>query len=177
MKKMFNDNIKLVFKVYNEKMVHRTNAEEMKEDLIQIGCMALWRACINYDPERGTTFSTYAYSSIYKSMCCALVRENRKRNQTISLSETITSKSEDCEITYEEVIASSVNVAFEVEIEDIVKRLSKKMGSNTERVIEMLRKGYTQKQIAKELNLSRSSVNKIVKKFREELKNTLFFED
>ncbi|MCJ7702579.1 MAG: sigma-70 family RNA polymerase sigma factor [Anaerolineales bacterium] len=31
------------------------------EDLVQEGRLALWQAVLNYDPQRGTTFSTYAW--------------------------------------------------------------------------------------------------------------------
>lgn len=177
MKKLFESNIKLVYKVFHEKIEKRIDNQSMKDDLIQIGMLSLWKCCLKYDPSRGVQFSTYAYNAIQKSMMCALVREKRKTAILVSLSKPIQSDSDDCSIVYEDVIASSVNIVSEVEINDMVEQISKTINSNAEKVISMIREGHTQVDIAKELNITRASVGKILKKFRKSLKNTLFFED
>jgi RNA polymerase primary sigma factor len=35
------------------------------QDLVQEGRIAMWRSILNYDPERGYAFSTYAWAAIY----------------------------------------------------------------------------------------------------------------
>lgn len=177
MKELFNNNTNLVYKVFHEKIKAKLENASMEDDLIQIGLMTLWKCCIKYDPERGVQFSTYAYNAIYKSMMCAMVREKRKTAFIISLNKQVNSEVEECPITYEDIIASPVNVASQVEIDDIVKQIAKTLGKNSEKVVEMIREGHSQVDIAKELDITRAYVCKILKRFRKKLKNTLFFED
>lgn len=177
LKNLFNSNTKLVYKVYHEKIAGRNNAETLKDDLIQIGFLTLWKCCVKYNPEKGTQFSTYAYNSIRKSMVCSLVRENKKTAYLISINKSVNSQKDDCSITYEDIIASAVNVASEVEIDDMLKRISRTLGENAEKVICMIKEGHTQVDIANELNLTRAYVGKLLKNFRKKLKNTLFFEE
>lgn len=177
MKKMFNENTKLVYEVYSKKIAGRKNADIMKDDLIQIGMLSLWKSCTWYDPEKGVKFSTYAFNSIYKSMLCALVRETKRTALLVSMNKQVKSKTENSVITYEDVIASSVSVASEVEIDCLVKQITDAIGNNSNKVIDMIRKGYTQVDIAKEMSTTRAEVSSILKKFRKKLKNTLFFEE
>ena len=177
LKKMFNDNINIVYKVFHDKIEPRMNDKSMKEDLLQIGMLSLWKCCINYDPERNVQFSTYAFNAIRKSMMCSLMRETQKTAILVSMSKQVNSEAEECPITYEDVIASHVNVASQVEVDALVKQLTDEIGKNSDKVISMLREGYTQTAIAEEINMSRSNVSKILKRFRKMLKNTLFFEE
>lgn len=174
MKELFESNIKLVYTVFHEKIESRVTNESMKEDLIQIGMLSLWKCCMRFDPSRGVQFSTYAYNAIRKSMLCALVRENRKTAILVSLNKPV---NDDNSIVYEDVIASSVNIVSEVEINDMVEQISKTINDNAEKVISMIREGHTQTDIAQELNITRASVGKILKKFRKSLKNTLLFDE
>lgn len=175
-KTLFNNNTKLVYKVFNEKLYSKNNVENRKEDILQVGFLTLWKCCINYNPEKGTQFSTYAYNAIYKSMVCSLVRENRKTAYLVSLNDKIKAE-KDCDLTYEDIIASAVNIESEVEINDILKQISTQLGKNSEKIIDMIKRGHTQVDIAKELNVTRAYVGKLLKQIREKVKNTLFFEE
>ena len=174
MKKMFSDNIALVYKVFHEKIEDHVKNESMKEDLIQVGMLALWRCCEKYDPERGTKFSTYAYESIRKSMTCLLVREVKKTSQTVSFSEPVKS---DCTITYEDVVTSNEDIYHRIEVFEIIQGVYSKLPQKEQKIIEMILKEYTQTEIAEKFKMSKSNVGKIVKKFRNKVKNTLFLED
>ena len=176
LKKMFDENTRLVYSVFNEHLRGRPNADRMREDLLQIGMLSLWKCCTRFDPKKGVAFSTYAYNSIRKSMVCALVREGKKTACVVSIHKPVGDK-EDGSITYEDVVASSVDVASEVEIDDLANQISQELGNNAKKVISMLRQGHTQVDIAKEMAMTRSSVSNILKKFREKVKNTLFFEN
>ena len=175
--KMFKDNIKLVYKVFHEKIDGRFVNQSMEEDLIQIGMVALWKCCLRFNPDLGVQFSTYAYNAIQKSMMCVSIRENKKASIFVSLSQPIQDDFEECSLTFEEVIASSVDIGAETEINSVVDQLSTGINSTAQKVIALLREGYSQIDIARELHITRSAVGKIVKKFRQSLKNTLLFED
>lgn len=172
-KELFNSNTKLVYKVYYDRMLGKPLAEEMEDDLIQIGMMSLWRCCHRYDESRGIAFSTYAYNAIRKSMMCALVREGKKAECLVSMSKQVKVDG-DSVITYEDTIASSVNVASEVEINAMIEQVTQELGNNSKKIIEMIREGHTQVDVARELKITRAKVGKILKKFRKKIKDTLF---
>ena len=49
------------------------------DDLLQEGRIALWRAIYRFDVERGTTFSTYAWTIIERQVWQAIGQEERRR--------------------------------------------------------------------------------------------------
>lgn len=177
MKEMFNQNVNLVYKVFHDKIEKNLDNPSMRDDLIQIGLLSLWKCCANYDPSKGVLFSTYAYNSIKNSMSCAMYRERKKTALLVSLSKSVQEGDEEGSITYEDVIASPVNIASELEIDDLVEEISAELGNNAAKIVDMVRKGHTQVSIAKELNMTRSTVHAILNKFREKLKNTLFLDE
>lgn len=177
MNKMFDSNINLVYKVFHEKIESHVVNHSMKDDLIQIGMLALWKCCLHFNPDLGVQFSTYAYTAIRKSMMCAVVRENKKTAVLVSLEKPIQENAEEGEITYEDTISCGVDIAKEVELNSVTEDISRGISGDAEMVINMVRQGHTQLDIAKELNMTRSRVGKIVKKFRKELKNTLLFDE
>lgn len=175
--KMFKDNIKLVYKVFHEKIDGRFVNQSLEEDLIQIGMFTLWKCCLKFNPDLGVQFSTYAYSAIQKSMMCASIRENKRASTLVSLNKPIQDDSGECSLTFEEILAASVDIGAEIEINSVVDEISAGINERAQKVISLMREGYSQVDIAKELNITRSAVGKIVKKFRQSLKNTLLFED
>lgn len=49
-----------------------------RADLLQVGQIALWRAILRYDPDRGVAFSTYAWTAIRRSTRRMAGRWNRR---------------------------------------------------------------------------------------------------
>jgi RNA polymerase primary sigma factor len=54
------------------------------DEALQAGRTGLWRAILKYDPERGTAFSTYAWTAIMHSVWAA-VKEARKEEEETTL--------------------------------------------------------------------------------------------
>lgn len=48
-----------------------------RDDLLQVGQIALWRAILRFDPDRGVAFSTYAWTAISRYTRRMTVRWNR----------------------------------------------------------------------------------------------------
>lgn len=48
------------------------------DDLLQVGQIALWRAIVRFDPDRGVAFSTYAWTAIRRYTRRMAVRWNRR---------------------------------------------------------------------------------------------------
>lgn len=49
------------------------------DDLLQAGRIGLWRAICGFDPERGTAFSTYAWTIIKRQVWRVVAQEERRR--------------------------------------------------------------------------------------------------
>lgn len=172
-KDLFESNINLVYKVYHDRMKQKSGAELLEEDLIQTGMISLWKACLKFDESRGVKFCTYAYASIYKSMLCLLVRENKKNSSPVSLfSPTMTVDGKES-YTHEEVIPCYKYTVNEFELEKVIQDVSSELSKNSQKVIDLIRKGNTQQEIAEQLGMTQSNVSKILKRFRKNLKNTL----
>jgi len=60
------------------------------DEALQAGRTGLWRAILGYDPERGTTFSTYAWTAIMRSVWAAVKKSGKRERETaISLLTTL----------------------------------------------------------------------------------------
>ena len=60
------------------------------DEALQAGRIGLWRAILGYDPKRGTTFSTYAWTAIMRSVWAAVKQtEKQKGKMSVPLSTTL----------------------------------------------------------------------------------------
>jgi RNA polymerase sigma factor (sigma-70 family) len=56
------------------------------DEALQAGRTGLWHAILGYDPERGTTFSTYAWPAIMRSVWGAVKKSGKQEGETLPLS-------------------------------------------------------------------------------------------
>ncbi len=52
------------------------------DEALQAGRTGLWRAILGYDPEHGTTFSTYAWTAIMRSVWVAVKKVKKREGET-----------------------------------------------------------------------------------------------
>ncbi len=148
------------------------NCEEDPDDLISIGTIGLIKAISTFDPNRTSKLSTYAARCIDNELLMML-RARKKRSREVSLYDPIGTDREGNEISLLDVIESPpVDV-----VEDCFKRDSishllahiKSSLSSKEYQVICSRYGLnglnslTQREIAKELSISRSYVSRIEK--------------
>ena len=53
------------------------------DEALQAGRTGLWRAILGYNPERGTTFSTYAWIAIMRSVWAAVKKKGKQEEETV----------------------------------------------------------------------------------------------
>ncbi len=53
------------------------------DEALQAGRSGLWRAILGYDPERGTTFATYAWIAIMRSVWAAVKKSGKQEGETV----------------------------------------------------------------------------------------------
>lgn len=90
------DNKKLVYFVIN-KFFPDLNEDE---DIIQVGMIGLWKACINYEEQR-SNFSTYATACILNEIRMELRNraKEKKKGVMISLDERVVNQEDDHDMT------------------------------------------------------------------------------
>lgn len=172
---LFNENKNLVYDIYNTHLKNMEYNKRLKEDAIQEGLIALWKSCLNYNPEKGAKFSTYAYNSILKAMKCFCVRQYKKAVCLVSLEAPLTEN--DSSVSFEDILPCNTDLLAQIEIDTVFNQLFSTLDEQSKDIVTYLKQGYSKKEIAELVQESQGKITNILRKFRKALKNTLFFED
>lgn len=173
--KLIEHNLRLVahiVKKYN--MVDKET-----DDLISIGTIGLIKAIDTFDDEKGIRLATYASRCIDNELLMML-RSGKRLSKEVYLYDPIGSDREGNEINLLDIIEEAeVDIVESIVLEDDIKKLYSLIGRVlTEREREIIslryglknRKEVTQREIAKELGISRSYVSRIEKKALKKLR-------
>lgn len=155
-----------------------------QDDLISIGTIGLIKGVDTFSNSHGTKITTYCARCIENEILMYF-RSNSKNSKNISINESIGYDKEGNEITILDILKlPSPDFIDEIDKKDNIKLLSNYIGILTKREKEILTKRYglnnndeqTQKEIAKDMGISRSYVSRIEKRaltkiLREFIKN------
>lgn len=145
---------------------------EMTDDLISIGTIGLMKALDTYRPDKGTRLATYACRCVENEILMFL-RSNKKNRSEVSLYETVGVDKEGNEIILLDILGTHNEIVAElVENKLELQRLMEMITSlpDRERKVLEMRFGLTpagirtQREIARELQISRSYVSRIEKR-------------
>lgn len=158
------------------------NVEEDMDDMISIGTIGLIKAIGTFKEDRGSKLATYAARCIDNELLMYL-RSKRKTTREISLYEPIGTDKEGNQIHLVDIMENTEpDVVEQMEREKNVKKLYALMPqilNEREQIILKLRYGLggrnpvTQREIAKQLQISRSYVSRIEKKALGKLRKSL----
>lgn len=146
--------------------------DENIDDLISIGTIGLVKAVDTYSLDKSVKLATYAAKCIENEILMVL-RSNKKHSKNVSLFEPIGIDKDGLEVQLLEVIPSSDELVIdEVIHNEKLSALSNYLNVLDEREMKIitLRYGlnntteYTQKEISKMYNISRSYVSRIEKR-------------
>ena len=155
------------------------------DDLISIGTIGLIKGIDTYKENKSTKITTYAARCIQNEILM-FFRSNRKNQNNVSINDSIGYDKEGNEINLIDVLKCDDNpdMADIIHKDNNLKLLNKYLDVLSKREREIIIKRYglfmqdekTQKEIAKELNISRSYVSRIEKRaltkiLREYIKN------
>ena len=148
------------------------NIETDIEDLLSIGTVGLIKAVMTYDANKGSRLATYAARCIDNELLM-FMRARKKVLREVSLYEPIGTDKEGNEINLIDIMETEDNsVIDEIEKKENIKKLYnliEKCLSDWEKYIITARYGMnnqselTQREIAKELGISRTYVSRIEK--------------
>lgn len=154
--------------------------EENPEDLISIGTIGLIKAITTFNPGKNSKLGTYAARCIENEILMML-RTRKKISKEVSLYEPIGTDREGNEIQlYDIMEAGDTDIQSKIALKDDIMLLYDKLESvlsPRERLVLKMRYGlynqeeYTQREIAKQLGISRSYVSRIEKSAIEKLRD------
>ncbi|ETT65397.1 sporulation sigma factor SigK [Paenibacillus sp. FSL R7-277] len=149
------------------------NTGEDMEDLISIGTIGLIKAIESYRPNKGTKLATFAARCIENEILMHL-RSLKKTRKDVSLHDPIGTDKEGNEITLIDILGSEADdVIKEVDLKIEKSKIYRNLNILDDREKEVVvgRFGLdtggeerTQREIAKELGISRSYVSRIEKR-------------
>ncbi|MRX71347.1 RNA polymerase sporulation sigma factor SigK [Bacillus lacus] len=148
------------------------NTGEDSEDLISIGTIGLIKAIESYSQGKGTKLATYAARCIENEILMHL-RALKKTKKDVSLHDPIGQDKEGNEISLIDVLKSeNDDVIDTIQLNMELEKVKKFIGILDDREKEVivgrfgldLKKEKTQREIAKELGISRSYVSRIEKR-------------
>lgn len=155
------------------------NLEEDPEDLISIGTIGLIKAVVTFNPDKGNRLAAYASRCIENEILMHL-RSKKKASKEISLYEPIGTDREGNEIRLYDIIESDDDdVSEKIYLKENVQKLYENVEnllSSREKLVLKMRYGlyngeeYTQREIARQLGISRSYVSRIEKSAVEKLR-------
>ena len=154
------------------------------DDLISIGTIGLIKGVDSFSFKYKTRLTTYCARCIENEILM-FFRSNKKNNKNISIDEPIGFDKEGNAITFLDILKTpNPDFALDIHTKDNIKLLKKYFDVLSSREKEIIIKRYglngedevTQKEIAKELGISRSYVSRIEKRaltkmLREFIKN------
>ncbi len=158
------------------------NTGEDSEDLISIGTIGLIKAIESFQPDKGTKLATYAARCVENEILMHL-RSLKKTKKDVSLHDPIGTDKEGNEITLIDVLGTEANevldkVQFKIEKSKIYEHLHVLEDREKEVIIGRFgltdEQERTQREIAKNLGISRSYVSRIEKRALMKLFNEFY---
>ena len=153
--------------------------DEDPEDLISIGTIGLIKAVVTFNADKGNRLAAYASKCIENEILMYL-RSKKKSNKEVSLYEPIGTDREGNEIKLYDIIETGEeDVSEKIYLRENIQKLYEKVESelsDRERLVLKMRYGlysgeeYTQREIARQLGISRSYVSRIEKSAVEKLR-------
>lgn len=151
------------------------------DDLMSIGTIGLIKAVDSFDCKNGARFATYASKCVQNEILMYFRSQNKLQNE-VSINEAIDMDKDGNPLTYIDIVSTEDTIA-----EDIYKKvyfkkalevINSKLTKREQQIISMRygldqTRSKTQREIAKELGISRSYVSRIEKAALLKIKENL----
>ena len=150
------------------------NSGEELDDLISIGTIGLIKAIDTFNVDKGIRLATYASKCIENEILMN-IRSNKKNKMQVSLQDPIGVDKEGNAISLIDILGTDEDyVVDKVELKMKISKLYEKIEKVLTERYGLTPSGYkTQREIAQQLDISRSYVSRIEKKALKKLKREL----
>ncbi|MDO4617635.1 MAG: sigma-70 family RNA polymerase sigma factor [Lachnospiraceae bacterium] len=137
------------------------------EDLLQEGMMGLFKAILEFDPEKGASFPTFASLCISRQMLSAIEASQRKKHQPLNSSISFG----ELEISGGEAVTSSDQnpesiVLDQERADDLMMEISSVLSPYENRVLKAYLQGLDYIQISEVLGKTPKSVDNALQRIR-----------
>jgi len=178
--KIAKHNMRLILHLINVHFYYYENLEE----LFEVGTIALTKAINNYDIKQNFSFTTYASTCIINEITNFMRRE-KKRINTVSLNEPVSSIKDNDSIGLEQILKSNINIFDDYEDKELFEFINLKIETLKikERIAIKMYFGFenkkkaTLKEIGNNLNCSKAYAAKLIEKGLKNLKKELIKEN
>ncbi len=134
------------------------------EDLIQEGMIGLFKAINNFDENRNDNFKNYAGKLIEREIISAIRRENTSKNQALNTSVFGVEGEILHDMSYPEK-----SIITQENLRELNEKIKKDLSNFEKMVFDLYFKGYSYKDIAKELNKSPKSIDNALARIKVKL--------
>lgn len=170
---LIEHNLRLVMHIIKK---YYANARD-QEDLLSVGTIGLIKGVVTFKPDKGTRLATYAARCIENEILMHF-RSQKKSAQDVYISDPIDTDKDGNQLTLMDVVSCEDTILDDVDLKMKSEKLRtyiRKLPPRERSIIEMRygmdgRKPRTQREVAGELNISRSYVSRIEKKALGELR-------
>ena len=153
-----------------------------QDDLISIGTIGLIKAVNTYTASRATRLATYAAKCIENEILMS-IRASKRIKQEVSLSLPIGTDKDGNEISFNDILGTDTDeivedISLKIQVAKLYRAIAEQLSPREQRVI-IQRYGLDggearpQREIAKQLGISRSYVSRIEKRALEKLRGGL----
>lgn len=174
---LINRNMRLVAHVIKK---YQSSDYEM-EDLLSVGTIGLIKAVNTYNMDKGSRLATYAAKCVENEILM-LFRAGKKFSREVSIYDPIGTDKDGETVNLMDILETEGKEAIEQiilkqDVKDLYAAYEKEL-KETEKAVIRMRYGlfgsreHTQREVAKQLGISRSYVSRIEKKAIEKLRET-----
>ena len=176
--KLIEHNLRLVAHIAKK----YTSPGASQDDLISIGTIGLIKAVNTYTASRATRLATYAAKCIENEILMS-IRASKRIKQEVSLSLPIGTDKDGNEISFNDILGTDTDeivedISLKIQVTKLYRAIAEQLSPREQRVI-IQRYGLDggearpQREIAKQLGISRSYVSRIEKRALEKLRGGL----
>ena len=176
--KLIEHNLRLVAHIAKK----YTSPGASQDDLISIGTIGLIKAVNTYTASRATRLATYAAKCIENEILLS-IRASKRIKQEVSLSLPIGTDKDGNEISFNDILGTDTDeivedISLKIQVTKLYRAIAEQLSPREQRVI-IQRYGLDggearpQREIAKQLGISRSYVSRIEKRALEKLRSGL----
>ena len=176
--KLIEHNLRLVAHIAKK----YTSPGASQDDLISIGTIGLIKAVNTYTASRATRLATYAAKCIENEILMS-IRASKRIKQEVSLSLPIGTDRDGNEISFNDILGTDTDeivedISLKIQVTKLYRAIAEQLSPREQRVI-IQRYGLDggearpQREIAKQLGISRSYVSRIEKRALEKLRSGL----
>lgn len=170
------EEVREAFKPMLIAQMRRTNNKSLynkveEDDFMQELEIELWRAFVQYEPEKGFCFSTYLHYKLLKGTKAATYSRYAQKNQHNGLF-SMNAPMGEHDLRLEDMFASDDSSMTDIEYQELVTLIKDNLNENEEEIFKIIvnRSLYTVQNYADKYEITRQAANQRVVKLRNKLR-------